>query len=113
MPMRSVNELIDGVTISPLRILRSEAVQDCAFGVFKVGQAQDGLGDVASSSGTWLLFHDRWPPNHRSMIRVVPRCEARVARHPPKDDYEAAEDSNVVRANGQIKKLLRRVRYHF
>jgi ATP-dependent DNA ligase len=31
----------------------------------------------------------------------------------PKDDYEAAEDSNVVRANGQIKKLLRRVRYHF
>ena len=26
----------------------------------------------------------------------------RVARHPPKDDYEAAEDSNVVRANGQI-----------
>jgi len=37
----------------------------------------------------------------------------RVARHPPKDDYEAAEDSNVVRANGQIKKLLRRVRYHF
>jgi hypothetical protein len=35
------------------------------------------------------------------------------ARHPPKDDYEAAEDSNVVRANGQIKKLLRRVRYHF
>src|SRR5579859_3009410 len=77
-----VNELIDGVTISPLRILRSEAVQDCGFGVFKVGQAQDGLGDVASSSGTWLLFHDRWPPNHRSMIRVVPRCEVRVARHP-------------------------------
>jgi hypothetical protein len=37
----------------------------------------------------------------------------RIARHPPKDDYEAAEDSNVVRANGQIKKLLRRVRYHF
>src|SRR5580700_2947431 len=37
----------------------------------------------------------------------------RFARHPPKDDYEAAEDSNVVRANGQIKKLLRRVRYHF
>jgi hypothetical protein len=32
---------------------------------------------------------------------------------PPKDDFEAAEDSNVVRANGQIKKLLRRVRYHF
>ena len=37
----------------------------------------------------------------------------RIARHPPKDDYEAAEGSNVVRANGQIKKLLRRVRYHF
>ena len=37
----------------------------------------------------------------------------RVARQPPKDDSEAAEDSNVVRANGQIKKLLRRVRYHF
>jgi len=37
------------VTISPLRILRSEAIQDCVFGVFKVGQAQDGLGDVASS----------------------------------------------------------------
>jgi hypothetical protein len=46
----------------------------------RVGQAQDGLGDVASSSGTWLLFHDRWPTNHRSMIRVVPRCEVRVAR---------------------------------
>ena len=39
--------------------------------------------------------------------------KGRVARHPPKDDYETAEDSNVVRANGQIKKLLRRVRYHF
>jgi len=36
-----------------------------------------------------------------------------LPRHSPKDDYEAAEDSNVVRANGQIKKLLRRVRYHF
>ena len=36
-----------------------------------------------------------------------------VARHPPKNYYETAEDSNAVRANAQIKKLLHRVQYHF
>src|ERR1700692_4885409 len=69
-----VNKLIDGVTITPLCVCRVEAVQHRGLGVLKVGQAQDGLGTVASSSG-WLLLHDRWPPCHRSMIRVVPRLE--------------------------------------
>jgi hypothetical protein len=36
------NEFIDRVTISPLRILRSEAVQDCCLGGFDIKQAQDG-----------------------------------------------------------------------
>src|SRR5258708_20568251 len=66
-----INEFIDRVTISPLRILRSEAVQDCGFGVFEIKQAQDGPGAAASSSGSWSVLHDRWPPCHRSMIRVV------------------------------------------
>jgi hypothetical protein len=57
-----VNELIDGVTITPLCVHGVEAVQHRGLGVIKVGQAQDGLGTVASSSGTWLLLHDRWPP---------------------------------------------------
>jgi hypothetical protein len=41
------------------------------------------------------------------------RDNFRIARHPPKNYYETAEDSNAVRANGQIKKLLHRVQYHF
>jgi hypothetical protein len=38
-----INEFIDRVTISPLRILRSEAVQDCGFGVFEIKQAHTDL----------------------------------------------------------------------
>jgi hypothetical protein len=34
---------------------------------------KNGLGATASSSRTWLLLHDRWPPCHRPMIRVMPR----------------------------------------
>jgi hypothetical protein len=34
-----IHEFIDCVTISPLRILRSEVVQDCGFGVFEIKQA--------------------------------------------------------------------------
>src|SRR5215471_4683402 len=71
-----INEFIDRVTISPLRILRSEAVQDCRFGVFEIKQAQDGPGAAASSSGSWSVLHDRWPPCHRSMIRVVSQWES-------------------------------------
>jgi hypothetical protein len=52
--------------------------------VFKVGQ---GAGQI----WCWcvffvelrLLLHDRWPPCHRSMIRVCRDCKVRVARHPP------------------------------
>src|SRR5258708_32214191 len=72
-----VNELIDGLAISPMGVSRGETVQHRGLGVFKVGQAQDGLGTIASSSGTWLLLHDRWPPCHRSMIRAVPRPQGR------------------------------------
>jgi hypothetical protein len=36
-----VNELIDGVTITPLRVQAGEAIQDCGFGVLEVWQAQD------------------------------------------------------------------------
>src|ERR1700730_7719485 len=67
----TINKFIDRVTISPLRILRSEAVQDCGFGVFEIKQAQHGPSAAASSSGSWSVLHDRWPPCHRSMIRVV------------------------------------------
>src|SRR5713226_7391426 len=77
-----VNELIDGVTISPLGVSGGETVQHCGLRVFEIGQAQDGFGTAASSSETWLLLHDRWPPCHRSMIRVVPRqCRVRVRRY--------------------------------
>jgi hypothetical protein len=31
-----VNELIDGVTITPLRVQAGEAIQDCGFGVLEV-----------------------------------------------------------------------------
>src|SRR6266496_4249724 len=55
------------------KIYTVEAVQHRGLGVFKVGQAQDGLGTGMCFFGTWLLLHDRWPPCHRSMIRVVPR----------------------------------------
>src|ERR1700674_2365341 len=76
-----VDELIDGVTIAPFCVCRVEAIQHRVLGVFQVGRAQDGLGTVASSSGTWLLLHDRWPPCHRSMIRVVPRLQG---QNPPR-----------------------------
>jgi hypothetical protein len=36
-----VNELIDGVTITPSRVQAGEAIQDCGFGVLEVWQAQD------------------------------------------------------------------------
>src|SRR5262249_24432356 len=41
------------------------------FGVFEIKQAQDGPCAAASPSGSWSVLHDRWPPCHRSMIRVV------------------------------------------
>src|SRR6266568_417480 len=73
-----INEFIDRVTISPLRILRSEAVQDCGFGVFEIEQAQDGSRGPASSSGSWSALHDRWPPCHplapcSGYLHCVPR----------------------------------------
>jgi hypothetical protein len=63
----TIDEFIERVTISPLRMLRSEAVQDCGFGVFEIEQAQDGSRAAASSSGSWSVL----PPCHRSMSRVV------------------------------------------
>jgi hypothetical protein len=36
-----VNELIAGLTITPLRVRAGEAIQDCGFGVLEVWQAQD------------------------------------------------------------------------
>ena len=36
-----VNEFIDGVTITPLRVQAGEAIQDCGFGVLEVWQAQN------------------------------------------------------------------------
>jgi hypothetical protein len=56
--------------ISPLRVRRREAIQDCGFGVFEIEQTQDGFAGAASSSESWSMLHDRWPPCHRSMIRV-------------------------------------------
>jgi hypothetical protein len=64
-------EFIDRVTISTLRIRGSEAVQDRGFGVFEIEQAQDGSRAAAPSSERWSVLHDRWPPCHRSMIKVV------------------------------------------
>src|SRR5260370_18183625 len=82
-----INEFIDRVTISPLRILRTEAVQDCGFGVFEIKEAQDGAMASASSSGSWSVLLDVWPPCHRSMFsEVSPRSSSGLlvsrARHP-------------------------------
>jgi hypothetical protein len=45
-----VNELIDGVTITPLGVQAGEAIQDRGFGVLEVWQAQDGFCRGAFSS---------------------------------------------------------------
>jgi hypothetical protein len=62
-----VHEFVDRVTISP----SNETVQDCCLGVFSA----DPFVVTAFSFGTKLLLHDRWPPCHRSMIRVMPQRE--------------------------------------
>lgn len=68
-----LDELVDGVTIAPLCVRGVKAVQHRGFGVFQVWQTKYGLGATARSSRGWLLLHDPWPPNHRSMIRAAPQ----------------------------------------
>jgi hypothetical protein len=69
----TVNEFIDGVTITSLGVQTGETVQDCGFCMLENGQAQYGLCRSAFRSGVRLPLHDRWPPCHRSMIEVEPR----------------------------------------
>jgi hypothetical protein len=45
-----VSELIDGVTITLLRVQAGESIQDCGFGVLEVWQAPDRFCGGALSS---------------------------------------------------------------
>src|SRR6266478_6509789 len=57
------------MAIPALGVGTGQAVQDCGFGMFKIGKAQDALGFLAIDSGARLLLHGLWPPCHQTMIR--------------------------------------------
>ena len=67
-----VNELIDGVTITPLRVQAGEAIQDCGFGVLEVWQTQDRFCSGTFSS--WCGFRFMTDGLHATINdRVMPR----------------------------------------
>jgi hypothetical protein len=49
--------------IAALSIGAGEAVKDCGFRGFEVGQSQDRLRAAALFFATRLSLHDLWPPN--------------------------------------------------
>src|SRR5580704_13401287 len=64
-----INEFVDDVPISPLRIKVRQAVQHCGLCVFQIRQTKNCSGSLSLRAVMQFTLHGRWPPSvHRTMI---------------------------------------------